>query len=76
MVRAMSIEELERLIRKRYHISKLAKLVGVEVMDYLAVFEFSNGMVVLVTFDKYNAKKKMFVFKEKPLMVVGYAKLH
>jgi len=76
MVRAMSIEELERLIRRRYHISKLAKLVGVEVMDYLAVFEFSNGMVVLVTFDKYNAKKKMFVFKEKPLMVVGYAKLH
>ena len=30
-------------------------------------------MVVLVTFDKYNAKKKMFVFKEKPLMVVGFA---
>ena len=69
----MSIEELERLIRRKYRISKLARLDRVRVMDYLAVFEFSNGRVVLVTFDKYNAKKKMFVFKEKPLMVAGFA---
>jgi len=72
MVRAMSIEELERLIRRKYHISKLAKLDRVRVMDYLAIFEFSNGRVVLVVFDKYDAKKKMFVFKEEPLMVVGF----
>ena len=72
MVRAMSIEELERLIRRKYHISKLAKLDRVRVMDYLAIFEFSNGRVVLVVFDKYDAKKKLFVFEEEPLMVVGF----
>ena len=69
MVRVMSIEELERLIRRRYHISKLAKLERVEVMDYLAIFEFSDGRVVLITFDKYDTEKKLFVFREKPLMV-------
>jgi len=72
MVRAMSIEELERLIRRRYHISKLARLEKVEVADYLAVFKFSNGKLVLVTFDKYDAKKKLFVFEEEPLMVIGF----
>ena len=51
----MSIEELERLIRRRYHISKLAKLEKVEVADYLAVFKFSNGRVVLVAFDGFDA---------------------
>jgi hypothetical protein len=69
MVRVMSIEELEKLIRRRYRISKLVKLVRVEIMDYLAIFEFSNGKVVLITFDKYDTKKKLFVFKEKPLIV-------
>ena len=69
MVRAMSIEELEGLIRRRYHISKLARLERVEVMDYLAIFEFSDGRVVLITFDKYDTEKKLFVFREKPLMV-------
>jgi hypothetical protein len=72
MVRAMSIEELERLIRRKYHISKLAKLVRVVIMDYLAIFEFSNGKIVLITFDKYDTKRELFVFKEKPLMVVGF----
>ncbi len=43
MVRAMSIEELEGLIRRKYHISKLARLERVEVIEYLAVFKFSNG---------------------------------
>jgi hypothetical protein len=75
MVRVMSIEELEMLIRRKYRISKLAKLVRVRVMSYLAIFEFSNGRVVLVAFDKYNAKRKMFVFKEKPLMVVATQRL-
>jgi len=69
MVRVMSIEELEGLIRRRYHISKLARLERVEVMDYLAIFEFSNGRVVLITFDKYDTEKKLFVFREKSLMV-------
>jgi len=73
MVRAMSIEELEKLIRRKYHISKLARLVRVEIMDYLAIFEFSNGRVVLITFDKYNTKKKMFIFEEKPLMAIGFS---
>ena len=72
MVKAMSIEELERLIRRRYHISKLARLEKVEVIEYLAVFKFSNGKLVLVTFDKYDAKKKLFVFEEEPLMVIGF----
>ena len=70
MVRAMSIEELERLIRRRYHISKLAKLEKVEIADYLAVFKFSNGRVVLVAFDEFDAKKKLFVFEDEPLMIV------
>jgi len=69
MVRVMSIEELEGLIRRKYRISKLVRLVRVEIMDYLAIFEFSNGRVVLITFDKYDTKKKLFVFREKPLMV-------
>ena len=60
---------MERLIRRKYHISKLARLERVEVMDYLAIFEFSNGRVVLITFDKYDTEKKLFVFREKPLMV-------
>jgi hypothetical protein len=62
MVRAMSIEELERLIRRRYHISKLARLERIEVTEYLAVFKFSNGRVVLVAFDGFDAEKKLFVF--------------
>jgi len=65
MVRVMSIEELERLIRRRYHISRLAELEKVEVLDYLAVFVFSNGMVVLVAFDRFDSRKG-FVFKEGP----------
>jgi hypothetical protein len=69
MVRAMSIEELERLIRRRYHISKLARLERVEVIEYLAVFVFSNGRVVLVAFDGFDAEKKLFVFENEPLMV-------
>ena len=69
MVRVMSIEELEGLIRRKYRISKLVRLVRVEIMDYLAIFEFSNGRVVLITFDKYDTNKKLFVFREKPLMV-------
>ena len=72
MVRAMSIEELERLIRRRYHISKLARLEKVEVSDYLAVFEFSNGIVVLVVFNEFDERKKLFVFEDEPLMVVGF----
>jgi len=75
MVRAMSIEELERLIRRRYHISKLAKLEKVEVADYLAVFEFSNGIVVLIAFNEFDKRKKLFVFENEPLMVFGYTKL-
>jgi len=69
MVRAMSIEELERLIRRKYHISKLARLERVEVIEYLAVFVFSNGRVVLVAFDGFDAEKKLFVFENEPLMV-------
>jgi len=72
MVRAMSIEELERLIRRKYHISKLARLEKVEVADYLAVFEFSNGIVVLIVFNEFDKRKKLFVFEEEPLMVVGF----
>ncbi len=75
MVRAMSIEELERLIRKKYHISKLAKLEKVEVTEYLAVFKFSNGRVVLVAFDGFDAEKKLFVFENEPLMVVATQRL-
>ena len=75
MVRAMSIEELERLIRRRYHISKLARLERVEVIEYLAVFKFSNGRVVLVAFDGFDAKKKLFVFEDEPLMVVATQRL-
>jgi len=75
MVRAMSIEELERLIRRRYHISKLARLEKVEVTEYLAVFKFSNGRVVLVAFDGFDMKKKLFVFEEEPLMVVATQRL-
>jgi hypothetical protein len=69
MVRAMSIGELERLIRRKYHISKLAKLERVEVTEYLAVFKFSNGRVVLVAFDGFDAEKKLFVFEDEPLMI-------
>jgi len=65
----MSIEELERLIRRKYHISKLARLERVEVIEYLAVFVFSNGRVVLVAFDGFDAEKKLFVFENEPLMV-------
>jgi len=72
MVRAMSIEELERLIRRKYHISKLARLEKVEVADYFAVFEFSNGIVVLIVFNEFDKRKKLFVFEEEPLMVVGF----
>ena len=75
MVRAMSIEELERLIRRRYHISKLARLEKDEVIEYLAVFEFSNGIVVLIAFNEFDKRKKLFVFEDEPLMVVGYTKL-
>ncbi|MCG2870615.1 MAG: hypothetical protein L7H10_07685 [Vulcanisaeta sp.] len=67
MVRVMSIEELEGLIRRRYRISKSVRLVRVEIMDYLVVFEFSNSRVVLVAFDDFDAKKKLFVFRERPL---------
>jgi hypothetical protein len=73
MVKAMSIEELERLIRRKYHISKLAKLVRVEIMDYLAVFEFSNDIVVLIAFNEFDKRKKLFVFEDEPLMVVSFA---
>jgi hypothetical protein len=69
MVRAMSVEELERLIRRKYHISKLAKLEKVEIADYLAVFKFSNDMVVLVVFDEFDAEKELFVFEDEPLMI-------
>ena len=69
MVRAMSIEELERLIRRKYHISKLARLERVEVTEYLAVFKFSNGKVVLVAFDGFDAEKRLFVFEDEPLMI-------
>ena len=72
MVRAMSIEELERLIRRKYHISKLARLEKVEVADYFAVFKFSNGIVVLIVFNEFDKRKKLFVFEEEPLMVVGF----
>ncbi len=75
MVRAMSIEELERLIRRKYHISKLARLERVEVIEYLAVFVFSNGRVVLVAFDGFDAEKKLFVFEDEPLMVVATQRL-
>ena len=75
MVRAMSIEELERLIRRRYHISKLAKLEEVEVIEYLAVFKFSNGRVVLIAFDGFDAEKKLFVFEDELLMVVATQRL-
>ena len=75
MVRAMSIEELERLIRRKYHISKLAKLERVEVTEYLAVFKFSNGRVVLVAFDGFDAEKKLFVFEDEPLMVIATQRL-
>jgi hypothetical protein len=75
MVKAMSIEELERLIRRRYHISKLAKLERVEVIEYLAVFKFSNGKVVLVAFDGFDAEKKLFVFEDEPLMVIATQRL-
>ena len=75
MVRAMSIEELERLIRRKYHISKLAKLERVEIIEYLAVFKFSNGKVVLVAFDGFDAEKKLFVFEDEPLMVVATQRL-
>jgi hypothetical protein len=69
MVRAMSVEELERLIRRKYHISKLAKLEKVEIADYLAVFKFSNDRVVLVVFDEFDAEKELFVFEDEPLMI-------
>jgi len=75
MVRAMSIEELERLIRRKYHISKLARLERVEVIEYLAVFKFSNGRVVLVAFDGFDAEKKLFVFEDEPLMVIATQRL-
>ena len=75
MVSAMSTEELERLIRRKYHISKLARLEKVEVADYLAVFEFSNGIVVLIVFNEFDKRKKLFVFEDEPLMVIGYTKL-
>ena len=75
MVKAMSIEELERLIRRRYHISKLARLERVEVTEYLAVFKFSNGVVVLVPFDGFDAEKKLFVFEDEPVMVVATQRL-
>ena len=75
MVRAMSIEELERLIRRKYHISKLARLERVEVTEYLAVFKFSNGIVVLVPFDGFDAEKKLFVFEDEPVMVVATQRL-
>jgi len=75
MVRAMSIEELERLIRRKYHISKLARLERVEVIEYLAVFKFSNGIVVLVPFDGFDAEKKLFVFEDEPVMVVATQRL-
>ena len=75
MVRAMSIEELEKLIRRKYHISKLARLERVEVTEYLAVFKFSNGKVVLVAFDGFDAEKKIFVFENELLMVVATQRL-
>jgi len=75
MVRAMSIEELERLIRRKYHISKLARLERVEIIEYLAVFKFSNGKVVLVAFDGFDAEKKLFVFEDEPLMVIATQRL-
>ena len=75
MVRAMSIEELERLIRRKYRISKLARLERVEIIEYLAVFKFSNGRVVLVAFDGFDAEKKLFVFEDEPLMVVATQRL-
>ena len=75
MVKAMSIEELERLIRRKYHISKLARLERVEVIEYLAVFKFSNGRVVLVAFDGFDAEKKLFVFEDEPLMVIATQRL-
>ncbi len=75
MVRAMSIEELESLIRRKYHISKLARLERVEVIEYLAVFKFSNGKVVLVAFDGFDTEKKLFVFEDEPLMVVATQRL-
>jgi hypothetical protein len=63
MVRVMSIEEVEELIRRKYRIK--ARLEKVEVIEYLAVFEFSNGRVVLVAFDSFDAEKKLFVFEEE-----------
>ena len=75
MVRVMSIEELEKLIRRKYHILKPTRLEKIEVTEYLAVFKFSNGRVVLVAFDGFDAEKKLFVFEDEPLMVVATLRL-
>jgi hypothetical protein len=75
IVKAMSIEEVERLIRRRYHISKLVRLENVEITEYLAVFKFSNGRVVLVVFDGFDAEKRLFVFEDEPVMVVATQRL-
>jgi hypothetical protein len=71
----MGLGGVVEYIRRRYGLPK-ARLVSVEVMNYLLVLAFSDGSIALVAFDGYikRNKKRLFVFNEEPVAAVAKAR--